>query len=63
MLYTNNNQYTKHFNCGSHQLCTILKVDVYKRQTLLEKMQLDYNKLRQANITRELTELSAFFLQ
>jgi hypothetical protein len=28
-----------------------------------EKMQLDYNKLRQANITRELTELSAFFLQ
>lgn len=32
-------------------------------ETLLEKMQLDYNKLRQANITRELTELSAFFLQ
>lgn len=32
-------------------------------ESLLEKMQLDYNKLRQANITRELTELSAFFLQ
>lgn len=32
-------------------------------ELLLEKMQLDYNKLRQANITRELSELSAFFLQ
>lgn len=32
-------------------------------ETLLEEMQLNYNKLRQANITKELTELSAFFLQ
>lgn len=31
--------------------------------TMLEQLRLDYNKLRQANITRELTELSAFFLQ
>ncbi len=31
-------------------------------ETLLEEMQRDYNKLRQAKITRELTELSSFFL-
>ncbi len=31
-------------------------------ETLLEAMQRDYNKLRQAKITRELTELSAFFI-
>ncbi|MEX0848857.1 MAG: ATP synthase F1 subunit gamma [Candidatus Dependentiae bacterium] len=31
-------------------------------ETLLEQMQLNYNKLRQAKITRELTELSSFFL-
>jgi F-type H+-transporting ATPase subunit gamma len=32
-------------------------------EALLEDLQLNYNKLRQANITKELTELSAFFLQ
>lgn len=31
-------------------------------EQLLERMQRDYNKLRQAKITRELTELSSFFL-
>lgn len=31
-------------------------------EQLLESMQRDYNKLRQAKITRELTELSSFFL-
>jgi F-type H+-transporting ATPase subunit gamma len=31
-------------------------------ETLLEQMQRDYNKLRQTKITRELTELSSFFL-
>lgn len=30
--------------------------------TMLEELQLTYNKLRQAKITRELTELSSFFL-
>ena len=30
---------------------------------MLESLQLNYNKLRQAKITRELTELSSFFLQ
>lgn len=31
-------------------------------EIILEQMQRDYNKLRQAKITRELTELSSFFL-
>ncbi len=31
-------------------------------ETLLDEMQRDYNKLRQTKITRELTELSSFFL-
>ncbi len=31
-------------------------------ETLLETMQLDYNKLRQTKITRELAELSSFFI-
>jgi F-type H+-transporting ATPase subunit gamma len=31
-------------------------------ENLLEQMQRDYNKLRQTKITRELTELSSFFL-
>lgn len=32
-------------------------------ETMLEQLQIDYNKLRQAKITRELTELSAFFIE
>ncbi len=32
-------------------------------ETMLEELQIDYNKLRQAKITRELTELSAFFIE
>lgn len=32
-------------------------------EKMLEQLQINYNKLRQAKITRELTELSAFFIE
>jgi len=49
----------------SEQSARFLSMDAATQnaQNLLNKMKLEYNKLRQANITRELTELSASFNQ
>lgn len=57
-------QYALFQSLYAEQAARFVSMDSSTRnaEILLEQMQRDYNKLRQAKITRELTELSSFFL-